>query len=269
MHGMLLRGYIICLCLAFTNASLSFKSTASTAVKEGNIIGGFEGLDINWAGVFNLDGYVVGLKYALNPLNGPLSIPESLFAKRSFNTAGSGKLNIDTAFDFAKNKFSIYSGWFSDKYGLAVSAVADTSDKLKEVTIRKTQDAVLGVDKISSSVRYDLQNKVVSLIEVVARGETAVEIKFDNKDFDPIVTLSQQFNDDFFSPSISVKTGTAAYGWKRNLSSGSIDATLRIGKKFTLTWRDIAMGGAWVTKATVPLDDPEKKTKITVAREFF
>lgn len=254
-----------CAFIAYNDASVSFKPTATASVKEGNIVGGIEGLDLNWVGVLNLDEFVVGAKYALNAVK---VVPESLFAKRSFNTAGSGKLTVDTNFDVAKNKLSLYSSWVSDKIGVAVSALGDSVDKLKEITISKSQDALLGADKFSSAIRYELQGKKTSFVERYARGDIAVELKFDNQDLDPIVTISKKFYDNVFAPSISVKTGTASYGWRRILSSGSVDAVLKIGDKLTVTWRDEAKSGSWVTKATVPLDDPEKKTKISVLREW-
>jgi len=241
------------------------KPSVSVAVKESNILGGLDGLDLKWAGVCKLDDYVVGCKYALNAVKG---IPESLFAKRTFNTGASGKLTVDTAFDVAKNQFSVCSSWASDQLGLAVSAVADTVDRLKEVHVMKSRDSLLGVDKVSVNAGYDVHDKILSVTAKGSRGDNSGTLKYDSKDRDPVLTVSREVNNDTFSPSMSLKTGAMSYGWKRKWAGGSVDSTLKVKDSLAVSWRDEANSGAWVVKAKIPLDDSASKAKIGIERDW-
>lgn len=58
-----------------------------------------EGLNINVAAPFKFQDYVVGFKYALGNIK---RAPESLFAKRSFDTS-EGQFTVDSDYTIADN----------------------------------------------------------------------------------------------------------------------------------------------------------------------
>lgn len=67
-----------------------------TASVKDTTVNGIEGLNVKISAPFKFQDYVVGFKYALGDLK---RAPESLFAKRSFDTAGEGSVTVDTDYN--------------------------------------------------------------------------------------------------------------------------------------------------------------------------
>ena len=74
---------------------------------------GLEGLNINWEAPFKLDDYVVGFRYALGNIK---KAPESLFAKRSYDTpVVEGSATVDVDYNLDSKVFAVESRWISKK----------------------------------------------------------------------------------------------------------------------------------------------------------
>eukprot|EP00607_Mallomonas_marina_P008744 CAMPEP_0182417232 /NCGR_PEP_ID=MMETSP1167-20130531/1663_1 /TAXON_ID=2988 /ORGANISM="Mallomonas Sp, Strain CCMP3275" /LENGTH=265 /DNA_ID=CAMNT_0024590641 /DNA_START=41 /DNA_END=838 /DNA_ORIENTATION=+ len=252
--------------LAVVSAGAPSKSGVSVAIKEDNIGGGMEDLDLNWAGVFKMNGYSLGFKYALNAIRDK---PETIFAKKSFDTMGDGVLTVDTEYNLPKNAFSLLSTWASSAKGFCASALIDSKDKLTKLAMNKNTADFLGGDMVKFSAEFEpKKDSKVSLSGSYAKGDTAVKLEVDSVDKDTLLTVAHNMNEYTLSPEISLKTGDIAYGVKRNVEGGSISAHLKVNEKLTVKWTDEATTGAWVAKAIVPLDDDKKKTRFSVSRDW-
>ena len=240
----------------------------SVAVKDDNIIGGLDDLDIKWRGLFNLKEYSVGFKYALKSLLNR-ELPESFFAKRIIDDVAYGKALLQAEYDVKKESASLYCNWVSNKFGVTLTALLDSKDKLTEFACRKVQSAFLGADETAIGADYVKEDDKVSFYARYARGDTAAEYRVDSKDLDSIVTISQNIDDEnVFSPSLSLKTGDMSFGWLKKWSGGSLQSVLKVGEKLSLTLKEDAKSGAWVVKADIPVEGSEKKTKIGIVREI-
>lgn len=250
---------------ALASAEIPSKPSVSVAVKESNIDGGLEGLDLNWAGVYKVNDFTLGFKYALDAIR---DRPQAIYLKKSFDTFLSGRLNIETEYNLPKNTFSVVSDWVVDSYGLILSAAGDAKNKLTKFSLQKSENDVFGADKLVVKAEYDLDDCNAALTSIYTKGDTGIKLAVDSKALDTEVTVSHSVEDNTFSPSVSLKTGSVSYGWLRKWEGGSLDSKLNLGEKLTMTWKDEAKTGVWKTTATVPLDDSGKKTKISVSRDW-
>jgi len=239
----------------------------SVAVKDDNILGGLDDLDIKWRGFFNLKEYSLGFKYALKSLLNK-ELPESLFAKRVIDDLAYGKALLQAEYDVKKETASLYCNWVSSKFGLTVTALIDSKDKVTEFACRKVQSAFLGADETAVGADYLKEDDKLSFYARYARGDTAAEYRLDTKDLDSIVTISQNIDEEnVFSPSLSLKSGDLSFGWLKKWSGGSLESKLKVGEKLSLTLKEDAKSGAWVVKADIPVESG-KKTKIGIVREI-
>lgn len=85
-------------CLTTSSTTSTRCNQVSASVKETSV-NGLEGLNINVAAPFKFQDYVVGFKYALGNIK---RAPESLFAKRSFDTS-EGQFTVDSDYTIADN----------------------------------------------------------------------------------------------------------------------------------------------------------------------
>lgn len=250
---------------SLSHAGIPSKPTVSVAVKDSNVEGGLEGLDINWNGVYNLNGVALGFKYALNAMR---DRPEALFAKKTFSTIGDGELTLDTEYDLPKKTFSVLTSWASKGCGLTIAALASSKENLQKLCLKHEASNVLGAEKLKSRVELNTDDNKVSVDINYGKGATAFNLELDNKALDPTVTVSHTIDNDTLSPSISLKSGTVKYGWKRAFEGGSVESVLTVGDSLAVTWKDAATSGGWVSKVKVPLDDRSKKAKISISRDW-
>jgi len=246
---------------------LSFKdlkNSASLAVKEGSIEGGLEGLDAKWDGTVSVGDFVFGASLSADSLNNKL--PDSVIVKRSFDISKVGKAGLKAEFDLPKNVLSVVGNFVYDKFGLGLSASANSKDNLQEVGFTKSQS--INDDTAVIDVNYNLLDKKVDLKTRYASKDTAVEIKVDSVDQDAVVTVSRKHDDNVVSPSISLKTGSTSFGWRRKIKGGNVEAILNTGKNVEVTWNDNTDTGSWKTKATVPLSGDVSKSTLSVSRDF-
>jgi len=250
---------------ALSHAEIPSKPTVSVAVKDSNVAGGLEGLDINWNGVYNLNGVALGFKYALNAMR---DRPEAIFAKKSFSTIGDGELTLDSEYDLPKKTFSVLTSWASKSAGIVVSALASSKDQLQKIGLKHEASNVLGADSLKCAAELEMADNTVSVDVSYAKGATAFNLAVDNKDLDPKFSVAHKMDKDTLSPSISLKSGTVKYGWTRAFDGGSVESVLTVGDELAIKWKDDAKCGGWTSKVSVPLDDRAKKAKISVSRDW-
>jgi len=218
---------------------------------------------LNIAAPFKFQDYVVGFKYALGDLK---KAPEALFAKRSFETGGDGKVNVDTEYNLIENTLNVAAKWTSDHFGLSLAADGDNKQRLRNVEVSKTMP--LRDNQLSLSAAYDLLLKKISSSANIKADQTSVDLKYDSEDRDPVLSVSRSLDaNNEISPSIALRSGEMSYGYKRNWNGGSLAGKLFPGDKVALEWKDNGAQGTWVTGVEVPLQD-RSNTKVSFSREW-
>lgn len=237
----------------------------SASIKD-TVVSGIEGLNINLEAPFKVQDYIVGFKYALGNLN---KVPESVFARKSFDTVADGKLNVNADYFIAGNTARISSSWFSDAFGLTVGATGNSKDMVTEVSAQK--DTIVAGNRFSVSAAYDLIKKVGAGSASVDIDNTLVKVTASSDTLDPVLSVTRSLDSqNDITPAISLKTGKLSYAWKRNWLGGSLLAKLHpsaADKRLELEWKDEGASGVWTTNAEFPLDD-SSKCKISVSRDW-
>lgn len=237
-----------------TKVSASIKDTT---------VNGVEGLNVNIAAPFKFQDYVVGFKYALGDLK---RAPESLFAKRSFETAGEGKITVDTDYNLSDNVLSVATKWCSDSLGLSLGADGNTKNRVTNVDITKVTN--VKDNKLSINAAYDLLNKKLSSSATLNVDSTTVDVAYDNLNKDPVLSVTRSIDDhNEISPSISLKKGDISYGYTRKWNGGSLKSKFFPGDKINLEWSDQGSQGTWTTSAEVPLAN-RANTKVSFSRDW-
>ena len=231
------------------------------------VVNGIEGLNINLVAPFKIQDYVVGFRYALGNLN---KVPESIFARKSFDTMGDGKLTVDADYVLVDNNVKVSSSWTSDSLGVAVGVTGDSRDKVTQVEAQK--DAVVAGNKFSLKAAYDLTRKVVSGFASCDVQDTLLQVDYCSGSQDPVLSVTRALDaHNEITPSISLKTGQLAYAWRRRWAGGSLQAKLLPSdparRRVELEWTDEGASGVWTTNAEFPLDD-SSKCKISVSRDW-
>lgn len=249
-------------CVAVSGKAPTSKSI-SASVKDTSV-NGLEGLNINWEAPFKLDDYIVGFRYALGNIK---KAPESLFAKRSYDTPLlEGSATVDVDYNLDSKVFAVESRWISKKDDFEVSAKGDSKDKITSIGAATSQN-VEGKDVILTST-YDLIKKKLLGSAKVTVDDTTVKIQYDTVDKNALLSVAQRLDDkNTVTPSISLKTGDMTYGWKRSWNGGSVDTTYCPGDRVDVVWKDEGANGVWTTKAEIPVDD-HSATKISFSRDF-
>lgn len=260
---------VFCVLLATSSLSIAkapSKPSVSVGIKDTDVGSDLKGLDVNWVGVFNVDEFVLGFKYAITSLR---ERPESLFVKRTFNAVG-GKLTVDTEYNVPRNAFQVIASYANEKFGLAASAIADTADRIKEVSASKSFDSVLGDgDNFTLDAKYETKAGKTTVVSRYARGDAAAVLNFDTEENDPVLTISKNLDENnIVSPSLSFKTGETKYGFTHKFSKGStVSSKFTPGKDVALTWTDSGDSGVWTSTAVIPLDKSQS-TKISIGRDW-
>lgn len=197
-------------------------------------------------------------------------IPESVFARKSFDTVADGKLSVSADYCIAGNTAKISSSWFSDAFGLTVGASGNTKDLVTEVRAQK--DTIVAGNRYSVSAAYDLLKKVgTGAASVDIDHNTLVRVTGSSDTLDPVLSITRSLDkQNDVTPSISLKTGKLSYAWKRNWVGGSLLAKLHpsaADKRLELEWKDEGSSGVWTTNAEFPLDN-SSKCKISVSRDW-
>lgn len=226
-------------------------------------VNGIEGFNINLAAPFKFNDYIVGFKYTLGNIK---KFPESLFAKKSFDTFGEGTATVETEYSIGDSTLGLSGKWVSDSLGLTVDMDGDTKDKVKNVGVTKLLD--INDNKFKVRAAYDLLKKKISGSTKVTVDSTAVEVCYDNVDKDPVLSVTHALDsENDVMPSISLKSGDITYGWKRKWTGGSLQSSFHPGDKFAFIWKDEGSSGTWTTKAEVPVNDAAN-TKISFNRDW-
>jgi len=247
--------------LATVAANAPSTTKVSAAVKDTSV-NGFEGLNVNVAAPFKFQDYVVGFKYALGNIK---RAPESLFAKRSFDTS-EGQFTVDSDYNIADNTLGVSASWNSDSLGLNINAVADSKDRVTEVGFKK--DTTVDNNKLTLSGAYDLLKKKFSASSSFTVDSTTVNVDYNSADKDPVLSVTSSIDSkNEISPSISLKSGDVSYGYTRKWDGGSLASKFFPGDKVAMEWTDNGSSGTWTTTAEMPLDD-RSNTKISFARDW-
>jgi len=245
-------------------ASAPNGKSVSAAVKDTQV-DGLAGLNINWEAPFNFDKYVVGFRYHLGNLK---KVPESLFAKRSFETAGiEGTATVDADYHIGNKLLSADVRWASSNHDLEARAKANNEDRVTEVGLTTSQN-VEG-KKVILSADYNLLKKRLASSAKVTVDDTTAQVNYDNVDRDAVLKVSHKVDDrNTVEPSISLKSGHMTYGWTRALNGGgSVQAVYNPGETVDVTWKDNGANGVWNTKASIPVDD-HSSTTISFSRDW-
>ncbi|MBX9767865.1 MAG: hypothetical protein K2X47_11385 [Bdellovibrionales bacterium] len=193
-------------------------------------------------------------------------VPESVFAKRTFDTGSDGSATVNADYDFADNSLNLAAKWNSDSLGVTVEADGDTKRKLKTVGVSKN----LSVKdyKLTVAGAYDILKKKVQGSAFFDADGTTVNVKYDSEDKDPLLEVSRALDEkNEITPSIRLRSGEIAYGYKRKWQGGSLLSRYFPGDKVSFEWKDEGASGAWTTTADVPLADASA-TKVSFSREW-
>ncbi|KAJ1442706.1 hypothetical protein B484DRAFT_389913 [Ochromonadaceae sp. CCMP2298] len=248
--------------LAFTAANVLSGSKVSASIKDTKV-DGLEGLNIELAAPFKLNDYVVGFNYKLGDLR---KGPDSLFAKKSFETAGEGKASVDAKMTLSDQKVKADVTWESDSMGLTVGVSGDSKDKVTKVSALKSM--MLGDNKISLKAAYDLPGKIASGFGSYNVDGTLLNVEYSTEDKDPVLSVTKSLDDNNdVTPSVGLKSGSLAYAWTRKWTGGSVKTKLTPGEKVDVEWKDEGAGGVWTTSAEFPLED-SAAAKVSISRDW-
>lgn len=246
---------------AFASASVLSGSKVTASIKDTDV-GGIEGLGANIVAPFKFQDWVLGFKYHLADFK---KGPESLFAKKSFETGGEGTATVDADFTLDDQTVGVTATWESDSLGLTVEAKGNSNDKVTKLSALK--DLVLGDNKLSLKAAYDLPGKIASGFGKYDVDGTVLAVDYSTEDADPVLSVTKALDDNNeVTPSVSLKSGGLAYAWKRTWEGGSLKAKLFPGDKVDVEWKDDGAGGVWTTNAEFPLDD--SNAKVSISRDW-
>lgn len=249
--------------VAFAGASAPAGTKISASVKDTKVEG-LDGFNVKIAAPYKFQDYTVGFNYALGSLK---RAPESLFVKRSFETAGDGSISVDADYNLSNKLLSVASKWSSDELGLKVTADANSNDRITLVGVSK--DVTVNEQKFSVGGVYDLLKAKYNAFASIDVDSTKVNIDYDSESQDPVLKVTRSIDaQNEVSPSVSLKTGDVSYGYTRKWEGGSLKSVFFPGdRKLDLEWTDRGAGGKWVTSAEIPLDN-KADTKVSFGREW-
>jgi hypothetical protein len=234
----------------------------SASIKD-TTVSGLEGFNVNVAAPFKFQDYVVGFRYALGDLK---RAPESLFARRSFNTGSEGTATIDADYSLTEKSVSVAAKWTSSNLGLTVSADGDSKQRLKKVEFVK--DLPVNDNTLSLSGAYNVLKKSFKGCAELFADNTKVKLEFDSTDKAPVLAVTRSLDENNeVTPSICLRTGDMSYSYKRKWEGGSLQGKLFPGDKLEVEWKDVGSHGTWTTTADVPIKDTAN-TKVSVSHEW-
>jgi len=234
----------------------------SAAVKDTSV-NGLEGLNIKWSVPFKIQDYTVGFKYSLADLK---KVPDSLFAKRSFETTADGVANVETDYNVAEKTLAVAANWASDKLGLSFGANGNSKDRVTEVSA-STSHSIRG-NRVTLKGTWD---RLKSQFDVNTRAvvdDITAEVDYNTADKNPVLSVSYQFDsNNVVTPAVSLKDGEMSYRWNRKINGGALDAKFRPGDSLAVEWQDNGSNGVWSTKAHIPTSNPSG-AKVSFSREW-
>lgn len=227
-------------------------------------VDGLSGFNFKIVAPFKFQDYVVGFKYAIGEFP---KAPESLFAKKSFETIADSTVDVEAEYTVADNALGVLAKWTSKQLGLSVAADASTKDRMRSVAVQKSLP-LMDSAKVTVNAGYDfLKQKIHGTADVEADAAT-LSLSYDTESQDPVLSVTRDLDaSNSISPSIKLRSGEINYGYKRTWNGGSLTSKLFPGDKVILEWKDKGAGGNWVTSADVPLADT-KNTKVAFSREW-
>lgn len=259
---MLFAFIVVITMLALINAGVPTESKVSASLKDTSV-NGIEGLNVNLVAPFKFQDYIVGFKYALGDIT---KVPESLFAKRSFDAGDESKLTIEADYSISESTLAMDTKWASKKLDLTLSASGDNKNKLTKVEALK--DLLIDEGKLTLKAVYNLPKKVISGYARYKLDKTELNVDYDSASQDPVLSVTRALDDNNdLTPSISLKSGALAYAWKRKWTGGSLESKLTPGEKVDVEWKDEGANGLWTTSAEFPLEDAAK-CKVSIVREW-
>lgn len=234
---------------AFAAVSVPTESKVSASVKDTSV-SGLEGFNINIVAPFKVEDYIVGFKYALGDIK---KFPESLFAKKDFNTFDKGTATIEADFSPSDNNLGLFAKWKSDDYDATLTAEGDLKDKFTACGFEKS--FTVNDNKFTLKGTYDVLKKTFTGSGKVKIEDTDVKITYGTEDKDPVLSVTHALDaENEIAPSIGLKTGDMSYGYTRKWTGGSLKSRFFPGDKVAFEWKDEGSGGVWTTKADVPTD---------------
>lgn len=235
----------------------------SAAIKD-TTVDGLEGLNINIAAPFKVQDYVVGFKYMLGDLK---KAPESLFARKSFDTFADGSITLDADFNMKDNVLDVEGEWKSKEYSLNIFAKGNNADQLQRVEAEK--EFSIDGKKFTLKGMYDFSKKLwKGAANYKFDDGVAFDIECDTDGKAPRIELTKAIDDqNEVSPAFNMATGKLSYGYKRKWSGGSLKAFLSPGDKIDLELKDEGSTGTWKVNTAIPLEDGAKPV-VSITRDW-
>jgi len=247
--------------VAFANAGPT-SQTLSASVKDTSV-NGIEGLNLKWSAPFKIQNYDVGFKYSLGDFK---KVPDSLFAKRSFDTNGDGVATVDADYNFADKTVGVAAKWVSDKLGVTFGATGNTKDRVTEVSASSTQK--LNGNQVTVEGRFNRLENKLDVSTKAAVDDITAQIDYDSKDRNPVLSVSYKVDaKNVITPAVSLKDGDMSYRWNRKINGGEVDAKFHPGDNVEVEWKDNGSNGVWSTKANIPVNN-HAATKVSFSREW-
>ena len=216
---------------------------------------------------FKIDDYILGVKYAFNSA---AKVPHLIFARKSFDVQD-GKVTVDADFDLSAEKtVFLASKWKSLQHGFTLGAAIDTGVKnlLTGIHFQKDNFKIKG-KKASIYTAFNFLSKKLSGVATVQSGDLKALLQFHGAT--PTIGITKALDSrNEITPMVNLKTGKPTLILLRRWGGGSLKSTLQ-EEKASFEWRDDGVGGAWITTASVPInnDNPSARTKVSISREWF
>lgn len=255
---------IILACAPFSSAEAPTTGKVSASIRD-TTVDGLEGLNINIAAPFKVQDYVVGFKYWLGDLK---KAPESLFARKTFDTFGEGSVTFDADFNVKDNVLDVEGEWNSKEYGLNVFAKGDTANKMNKV--EATKDFTVDGKQLSLKAMYDFTKKMWKGAANYKFGDgITFDVECDSDAKDPRIELTKEIDDqNEIAPAFNVATGKLSYGYKRKWAGGFVKSTLSPGEKIDIELEDNGSTGTWKVNTAIPLEN-DAKPKVSITRDWI
>lgn len=237
------------------------KGTVSAAIKDTSV-DGLKGLNIVIAAPFKVQDYVVGFKYMLDDLK---RAPESLFARKSFETMADGTATIDADYALVDNTLDVEAEWKCNKYGLNLFAKGD-NHRMKNVKAEKEME--FDSKKVLVRAMYDFPKNLWKGGLKYKMDSISVDVECDTETQDPRIELTKAIDDtNEVSPFVNAKSGKLGLGYKRSWAGGSVKSVLSPGEKVDVEWKDEGATGTWNVKTMFPLEGAAQPT-ISIGRDW-
>lgn len=238
------------------------KSKISASIKNKNV-SGMDDLNLNIVVPFKIQDYVVGFKCAIKKIS---QLPDSIFARKSFDTPLNGNIALNSEFDFRDNILSLSSLWKNDNLGLKIGADSDSHNFLKSFDVSK----LLSLDnkRLSLSAGYNLLKKKLAGSTSLNIDAATLSVAYDTEKHDPVFTVAYSIDkENEVVPSISAKSGEMTLAYIRKWNGGLAKTKLFHNKKISIDWVDEGASGAWTTSAEFSLKN-RADSKVSLSRDW-